>query len=137
LAGVVTAVSVAPANVHDRDLVPELVDGALGEVIGDRNHWDPKLTAALAPAGIMLCAPFKQRATDPDPVGSHLLTRVRWRIETVEAQFVERYHLKRAWARDAWHLTSRLLRKVLSFTVAVFLCLERGLPPLQFAQLLA
>jgi hypothetical protein len=135
--GVLTALSVAPANVHDRDLVPELVEGATGEVLGDRNYWDPKLTAELAPAGIVLRAPFKKRATDPDPVGSRLIGRVRWRIETVASQFVERYHLKRIWARDAWHLTSRVLRKVLSHTLAVFLCLERGHPPLQFAQLLA
>jgi hypothetical protein len=134
--GVVRAVSVAPANVHDTDLVPELVDGAVGQVLGDRNYWDPKLTAELAPAGITLRAPFKKRATDPDPAGSRVLTRVRWRIETVAAQLVERYHLKRIWARDAWHLTSRVLRKILSHTLAVFLCLERGHPPLQFARLL-
>jgi hypothetical protein len=135
--GVVSAVSVAPANVHDLDLVPELVEGGMGEVIGDRNYWAPALTAELAPAGIALLAPFKKRATDPDPAGSTLLARVRWRIETVAAQFVERYHLKRIWARDAWHLTSRVLRKILSHTVAVALCLEHGHPPLAFARLLA
>jgi hypothetical protein len=135
--GVLSAVSIAPANVHDRDLVPELVDGAVGQVLGDRNYWDPKLTAALAPAGIALRAPFKKRASDPDPLGSQRLTRVRWRIETVAAQLVERFHLKRLWARDAWHLTSRVLRKVLSHTIAVWLCQQRGLPPLSFAQLLA
>ncbi len=134
--GVVAAVSVAPANVHDRDLVPEVVAGATGHVIGDRNYWDPRLTADLVPAGISLRAPFKKRATDPDPAGSTRLIRLRWRIETVAAQLVERYHLKRIWARDAWHLTSRVLRKVLSHTIAVSLCLQRGHPPLSFAQLL-
>ena len=29
-----------------------------------------------------------------------LLTRMRWHIETVAAQLVARYHLKRIWARD-------------------------------------
>lgn len=135
--GVTTALSIAPANIHDRDLVPELVEGATGEVIGDRNYWDPKLTADLEPAGITLLAPFKKRASDPDPEGSTRLTRTRWRIETVAAQFVERYHLKRLWARDAWHLTSRALRKVLSHTIAVFLCLAHGHPPLSFERLLA
>lgn len=135
--GVVTAISVAPANVHDRDLVPELVEGATGQVLGDRNYWDPKLTAELAPAGIALVAPFKKRASDPDPVGSQRVTRLRWRIETVVAQLVERFHLKRIWARDAWHLTSRVLRKVLSHTVAVGLCQAEGYAPLSFAQLLA
>jgi DDE family transposase len=134
--GVVTAISVAPANVHDLDLVPELVEGAQGVVIGDRNYWAPKRMADLAPAGIRVLAPFKKRAKDPDPDGSTRLTRWRWRIETVASQFVARYHLKRLWARDAWHLTSRLLRKVLSHTLAVGLCLAHGLPPLAFAQLL-
>jgi Transposase DDE domain len=135
--GVVRAVSVAAANVHDLEVVPELVADATGQVLGDRNYWDPKLTAALAPAGIALCAPFKKRASDPDPLGSKQLTRVRWRIETVASQFVERYRLKRIWARDAWHLTSRVLRKVLSHTLAVLLCLERGYRPLHFDRLLA
>jgi hypothetical protein len=134
--GVLTAVSVAPANIHDRDLVPELVEGATGQVLGDRNYWDPKLTAELAPAGIVLQAPFKKRASDPDPVGSQVLGQVRWRIETVAAQLVARYHLKRLWARDAWHLTSRVLRKALSHTCAVWLCQERGDSPLSFAHLL-
>jgi hypothetical protein len=134
--GVVRAVSIAPANVHDRDLVPELVEGAVGQVLGDRNYWDPRLTATLEPAGITLQTPFKKRATDPDPHRSQVLGRVRWRVETVAAQLVERYHLKRLWARDSWHLTSRVLRKILSHTLAVGLCLERGYPPLQFAQLL-
>lgn len=135
--GVITAISLAPANVHDRDLVPELVEGMDGVVLGDRNDWDPKLTAELDPAGITLLAPFKKRATDPTPLRSRLITRTRWRIETVAGQLVERYHLKRIWARDAWHLTSRVLRKVLSHTIAVALCLEQGYPPLSFARLLA
>jgi hypothetical protein len=134
--GVVTAISIAPANIHDRDLVPELVEGATGQVLGDRNYWDPKRQADLAPAGIVVLAPFKQRASDPDPERSRVLTRGRWRIETVAAQLVERYHLKRIWARDAWHLTSRVRRKVLSHTIAVALCLAQGHPPLSFAQLL-
>jgi hypothetical protein len=135
--GVLAAVAVAPASAHDTALVPELVGGASGQVLGDRNYWNPHLAAELAPAGIALRAPFKKRATDPDPAGSRVLGRVRWRIETVAAQLTGRYQLKRIWARDAWHLTSRILRKVLSHTIAVHLCTERGHGPLQFARLLA
>lgn len=134
--GVVATVQAAPANASDLEVLPEVVEGAAGQVLGDRNYWDPLRREQLAPAGIDFCAPYRKRSEDPDPVGSKRLTRVRWRIETVAAQFVERYHLKRIWARDAWHLTSRMQRKVLSHTIAVFLCLERGLPPLSFAHLL-
>jgi hypothetical protein len=61
----------------------------------------------------------------------------RRRIETVLAPLVERYHAKRTWARDLWHLCSRWLRKVLRRTTAVLLCRQRGLQPLSFRQLVA
>ena len=65
--GVVTARQMAAANVHDLDLVPELVEGAPGQVLGDRNYWDPKLTAALAPAGIALDGPVQEARLRPRP----------------------------------------------------------------------
>jgi hypothetical protein len=40
------------------------------------------------------------------------------------------------WARDLWHLTSRLLRTVLSHTLAFLLNYRVGNPPLQLAKLL-
>jgi len=49
---------------------------------------------------------------------------------------VERYQIKRVWARDAWHLWARWLRTVVSHTIAVLLCQVHGLPPLQFDTLL-
>ncbi len=51
-------------------------------------------------------------------------------------ELVERYRAKNVWARDRWHLTSRWLRKVLSHTLAVFLCQEAGLSALRFSDLL-
>jgi hypothetical protein len=134
--GVVAAISLAPANRAEPDLVPELVEDAVGLLLGDRNYWHPRLRAELAPAGLALLAPFRKRSRDPAPARSHVLNRLRWRIETVAAQLVGRYHLKRVWARDLWHLTSRILRKVLSHTVCILL---RGSDdrPLAFAHLVA
>ncbi len=56
-------------------------------------------------------APFKKRASDPDPTGAGCSPGALAH-RTVAAQLVERFHLKRLWARDVWHLTSRTLRKV-------------------------
>jgi hypothetical protein len=50
-----------------------------------------------------------------------LLSRFRYRIDTVFSQLTERYSVKRVWARDLRHLASRLLCKVLSHTVAFLL----------------
>ena len=49
---------------------------------------------------------------------------------------VERYHAKRVWARDAWHLWSRWQRKLLSHTLAVYLCQQTGLGSPRLADLL-
>jgi hypothetical protein len=57
-------------------------------------------------------------------------------VETVIGQLVGRYHLRRVWARDAWHLWSRWQRKLLSHTMAVYLCQQQGLGSLRFAKLL-
>lgn len=64
-----------------------------------------------------------------------LVSRLRYRIDTVFGQLVERCTVKRVWARDAWHLWSRLLRKVLMHTLAVLLNCQQGHPPLQLARL--
>lgn len=60
-----------------------------------------------------------------------------YRIETVFSQLSERFSMKRVWARDMWHLASRLLRKVLAHTTAIILNRAQGHEPLRLAQLLA
>ena len=87
--------------------------------------------------GIELLAPYSSKKGDPTPQRSVLLSRFRLRIDTVFSQLTERYSVKRVWARDLWHLTSsRLLRKVLSHTVAFLLNYQMGNPPLQLSKLL-
>lgn len=133
--GIITRMALAPANVSDRAMVWSVADHTDGDLIGDRNYWSPPLTAELAEHGIRLHAPFFLRRRDPQPHQSRLLSRLRYRIDTVFGQLAERYHIKRLWAKDLWHLGSRLLRKVLSHTVAVFLNALLGRPYLHLAQL--
>jgi len=135
--GVITRISVAPANAHELSVVSELVESTSGIVVGDRNYHSPKATEELADMGIELLAPYSSKKRDPAPRRSALLSRFRYRIDTVFSQLVGRYSVKRVWARDLWHLTSRLLRKVLSHTVAFLLNHQVGNnPPLQLSKLL-
>jgi hypothetical protein len=135
--GVITRIALAPAHVHDRALVPALVDATAGFVVGDRNYWSPALTAELRRVGLWLLAPYRWASRDPAPATSVFLSRVRYRIDTVFSQLAERCHIKRVWARDAWHLWNRLLRLVLMHTLAVLFNLELDQPPLQLARLVA
>ncbi len=72
----------------------------------------------------------------PGPRLPGRLVQARRRVETVIGQLVERYHAKRVSARDAWHLWSRWQRKLLSHTLAVYLCQQQGLGSLRFADLI-
>jgi hypothetical protein len=135
--GVITRISVAPANVHELCVLPEIAEFTSGLLIGDRNYHSPKTTEELAGMGVELLAPYSSKKRDPAPRKSALLSRFRYRIDTVFSQLTQRYCLKRVWARDMWHLASRLLRKVLSHTVAFLLNHKLlGNPPLQLSKLL-
>ncbi len=134
--GPVAQVELTPADVSDIAAAGELAPPEGGAGIGDRNYWSPEGQAGLARRGFVLLAPYKGRAKDPDPSRSALLTRFRRTIETVIGQLAERFHCKRTWARDLWHLCHRLTRKVLSHTAALLLNLRAGNPPLQLALLI-
>ena len=134
--GVITRFSVAPANAHELSVLPEIVEVTSGLIVGDRNYHSPKTAEKLASMGVELLAPYSSKKRDPAPQKSAFLSRLRYRIDTVFSQLTERYCVKRVWARDLWHLASRLLRKVLSDTVAFLLNYRSGNPPLQLAKLL-
>ncbi len=73
---------------------------------------------------------------DPNPKRSAFLSRLRYRIDTVFSQLTGRYAIKRVWAREMWHLASRLLRKVLSHTIAFLINHQMDNPLLQLSKLL-
>jgi hypothetical protein len=134
--GVITAATLTPANDADRAVAPQLLAGLAGWALGDKGYWSPMLRAELATVGLDLIAPpprTKARAGR----WPGWLVQMRRRIETVLGQLTERYHAKRVWPRDEWHLLARWLRKLASHTMAVLLCQWAGLTPLAFAQLLA
>jgi hypothetical protein len=134
--GVITRISVAPANAHELSVLPEIVEGTSGLIIGDRNYHSPKTRQELAGIGVELLAPYCSKKRDPTPKKSAFLSRLRYRIDTVFSQLTGRYGVKRVWAKDLWHLASRLLRKVLSHTIAFLLNHQLGNPPLQLSKLL-
>jgi hypothetical protein len=105
--GVIIRFSVAPANAHELSVLPEIVEGTSGLIIADRNYHSPKTSQELVGMGIELLAPYSsKKKRDPTPQKSTLLSRLRYRIDTVFSQLTERYSVKKVWARDLWHLAS-------------------------------
>jgi hypothetical protein len=68
--GVITRISVAPANAHELSLLPELVEHTRGVVIGDRNYWSPPVREELAGRGVELAAPYRTKSATPIPKGA-------------------------------------------------------------------
>jgi hypothetical protein len=135
--GVITRISVAPANAHELGVLPELLERSRGVAVGDRNYWSPERREELARSmGVTLLAPYRNKKRDPNPQRSAYLSRLRYRIDTIFSQLTERYRIKRVWAKDLWHLAGRLLRKVLSHTIAFLLNHRSGNQPLQLSRLL-
>ena len=138
--GPVAQLQVTGANMADLDgafaLAPP--DGR-EPCLGDRNYWyrSAHRLWQLAVAGMNLIAPYKKKSLDPDPQRSRLLARLRQIIEAVIGQLATRFHIERTWARDVWHLTARLARKILSHTTAVLLNLRAGNDILQLDRLIA
>lgn len=134
--GVLVRLCVAPANQQELEVLPEIARGQTGTVLGDRNYWSPKKRDLLATEGVTLQAPYRNKKHDPHPKTSLLMSHLRYHIDTVFGQMCERFAVKNVWARDAWHLVSRLLRVALSHTLMVAINLDLGNEPLQLSQLL-
>jgi hypothetical protein len=86
---------------------------------------------------IRLLAPYKKKKRDAQPARSRVLRGLHWLIETVNGQSAVRFGAKRTWAKDLWHLCSRVLRKILSHTIAAWINVSLGHRPLHFASLLS
>jgi hypothetical protein len=117
-------------------VLPEIAESSSGLIVADRNYHSPKSREELAGMGVELLAPHSSKKREPAPRKSALLSRLRYWIDTVSSQLTERYSVKKVWGRDLWYLTSRLVRKVLSHTVAFLLNHQMGNPPLQLSELL-
>jgi len=73
------------------------------------------LLFALASLGINLRPPWRSNmAESRSKVTVQRLQRVRRLVETVNAQLSQRFDFERIRARDLWHLSSRVNRKVLA-----------------------
>ena len=134
--GVVVAVALAPANEPDLPVATEaLLPDITGWVLADRNYQSAVQPHPWNAPDVQPLIPPKHRKRETVPWPRDLIHKRR-RIETVFSQLVTRYRTKCMWARDIWHLSARWLRCVVSHTLAVFLCQQSGLPPLQFDKLL-
>jgi hypothetical protein len=133
LMGVTSRITLAAANIDERDALWDIVDELKGLLLGDKSYLRPELNQALAKQGLDLQTPLRSNMKDNRSQSwVKLIVSIRRRIETVISQLVERFHIEKIRARDTWHLLGRVYRKLLSHTVAIFLNRQLNRDPLQF-----
>ena len=142
--GVITGFTLTPANGDEREAIWDIVRLIQGMVIGDKGYINATLRQELARYGINLQTALRSNMHDTRPKRwVKLLQTVRRLIETVIGQLSvkrssavgNRFNFEKVWARDMWHLTSRLNRKLLAHTVCLWLNRLFALEPLQFDDL--
>lgn len=135
--GVITGFTLTAANASEREALWELVQMIHGLLIGDKGYLSASLQQQLRQVGIDLETALRSNMQDSrDSEWVALLKRMRRLIETVIGQLVERFSMEKVRARDLWHLTSRMNRKLLAHTVCRWLNRDSR-DPLQFEQLVA
>ncbi len=137
LDGVITGFTLTPANASERDTLWEIVNGITGLLIGDKGYLGQDLQQELLNCGIDLQTAKRSNMKDlRDRRWVKLLVKTRRLVETVIGQLSERFHLQTVRARDLWHLTNRINRKILAHTLAFWIN-RHSLHPLQFEQIIS
>lgn len=134
--GVVTGFTVMAANHDEADGIYECLRGQNGLLEGDKGFIRPTHREELRRLGLNLQTPLRRNMWDERPAEQvNELMRDRRLVETVIGQLTERFNIQRLRARDSWHLSVRVTRKILSHTMTVFMNQILGRPSLQIADL--
>lgn len=137
--GMITDFPLLPARPHDIQLLDDLVEDFVGLVPADKGFIDAFRQALLEERHgvIVVTPPRKNMTTSHPPQLLKACRRLRKRVETVGSHLTERFGVARIRVHNLWHYQHRLIRKVLAHTVAVFLNLQLGRPPLDLDGLVA
>lgn len=132
--GVITGKTATAAPFDEREALFDVLPGIQGLLIGEKGYISQSLQKELLIYhGVDLETPLRRNMLDtrpPDFITS--LVKIRRLVETVIGQLTEQFHIAHVRARDLWHLTSRINRKILAHTVGVALNNVLGRAPLQF-----
>jgi hypothetical protein len=112
--------TLAPANIDERDVLDNMRGLLSGLLIGDKGLLSKIKQAELAAVGVDLQTPLRDNMEDSRPKAAvQRLLKTRRRVETVIGQLVEFFDFAACKARDLWHLTSKLVRKLLAYNFAI------------------
>jgi hypothetical protein len=108
--GLILNFTFAPANIDERDVLPELVTKYKGMLIADKGLIRPELTELLASQDLNLQTPLRKNMKDLRPKSVvYQMMNVRRLIEMVFGQLTDRFNIQSIRAKDLWHLTAKIV----------------------------
>ncbi len=130
--GMITHFPLLSARAHDVNHTNALVEGFAGLCPADKGFIDPfRQPLLLERYGVKVITPARTNMTEQHPAALlKFCRRIRKIVETGGSHLTERFALDKIRVHDLWHFQHRLIRKVLSHTVMVFLNLQLGRDPL-------
>lgn len=116
----VVGFTLTPANVDERDVVDNYRAQLKGLLLGDKGYIRTEQQEDLRKEGIVVETPLRANMNDSRPKALvKTLLSVRRRVETAIGQLVETFKITECKVKDTWHLTSRLVRKILAYNFAL------------------
>ena len=130
--GRITHFPLLNARAHDVNHTNALVEGFRGLCPADKGFLDPFRQPLLCQRyGVTIVTPVRKNMVEEKPRALlKFCSRIRKIVETVGSHLTERFAVDAIRVHDLWHFQHRIIRKVLSHTVAVFLNLQLGRDPL-------
>lgn len=116
--GVTKVIDIAAANIDERDILSELIGNKTGDIIADKGLIRPELSAELKNRGMNLHTPLRSNMPDNRPKESIFqMMNIRRIVETMIGQLVTRFKIQSIKAKDLWHLSAKIGRKILAHTI--------------------
>jgi len=119
-----TDFTVASANYHDVKLVWNLVDPYQSLIlIGDKGYINQSLEKELKELRNILLVTAKRKNQKVQNLGKldGLIGKTRRIIETVAEQMTGQFNLSRNLAKSMWGLITRIISKITSYTLGIYL----------------
>jgi len=120
--GVISGYTITAANVDERDALQDIIENIQGLLLGDKGFIRPVLKQDLTKVNIDLQTSLRKNMNEERPKSfvKQLMSNRRL-VETVIGKLAESFAIEKTKARDLWHLTNRITRKILSHTVSIFI----------------
>jgi len=129
--GMITHFPLLSARAHDVNHTNALVEGFTGLCPADKGFISPFRQALLCDRyGVKIVTPAKSNMKEEPHALRKFCSRIRKIVETVGSHLTERFAVDAIRVHDLWHFQHRLIRKIVSHTVMVFLNIQLGRDPL-------